>query len=707
MPVSQNSLLVKKWLIWCFISFIGLTFELSAKAFDPAAMDKILYGVAYYYEYMPVERLTTDARLMQACGINVVRICESTWAYLEPQEGVFNLDYVGRILEVMHQHQIQVIVGTPTYAIPSWLAKKYPEILATTPGGKNQYGSRQNMDLTHPAYRFYAERIIRKLIRYVCQHPAVIGYQIDNETKHYQTQGENVQIQFVKYLKTKFKSPAEMTQAYGLNYWSNSVFAWEDLPSTAGAVNASLIQAFKTFQRGLVTEFLAWQAAIVNEYKKPGQFITHNFDLSWRNGSHAIQPDVDHFEACRPLDMVGIDVYHRTQDQLDGVTIALAGDLARSLKRTNYLVMETQAQSILSSALQQLPYPRQLRLQAFSHLASGANMIAYWPWHSIHNSVETYWKGILSHDLEPNPTYWEAQKIAADFKRLGSRIMNLKKSNQIAIYFSNESLTALEWFAFSPHLQYNDMLRELYTILYKLNLECDLIDHTCESLEAYRLIIVPPLYVATDAELVRLNQFVEQGGHIIYAFKSGFCNEHVQVRTARMPAVLRTAGGFSYQQFTNIDTLGLKDNPFQELPAENLVSVWAELLVSETASVLAYYRHPHWGKYAAITRNHYGKGTVTYFGAWPATAILKKLILNTCEIAGLSPRLEYQFPLIVRQGVNKAGKTIHFFLNYSANELNFQYQFASGAELLSGRTVKQSDPVPIKPWECLIVECNE
>ncbi len=696
------------------IRFVKLTLLISllmnratfGQEFMPSGMEEILYGVAYYYEYMPYERLEEDAKMMKECGINVVRICESTWGYYERQDGVFNFDNVGRILDVMHQNGIKVIIGTPTYAIPTWLAKKHPEILAERKGGKVLYGSRQNMDISHPVYRYYAKRIIRKLIEFTYRHPAVIGFQVDNETKHYQTEGENVQKQFLQYLKTKFKTPEEMNKAFGLHYWSNSVNAWEDMPSTMGSINGSLNNEFSKFQRNLVTDFLSWQVDIIDEYKRSDQFITHNFDLSWRNGSYAIQPDVDHFEACKSIDICGIDVYHKTQDELDGVTIAFAGDLARSMKQDNYFVIETSAQSILNSATQKLPYPGQLRLQAYSHLASGANMVAYWHWHSIHNSAETYWKGLLSHDLELNPTYFEAKQMAAEFKQHGKDIISLKKNNKVAIYFSNESLSALREFPFSYKMDYNDILRMVYEILYKSNIECDFVDHNVSNLSKYKIIIVPPLYVAPDRELERLNAFVEQGGFVLYFFKSGFCNENVQVRTDRMPAILRKACGFSYQQFTNFDKLKLKYNPFNVPQQENYVSVWGELLIPESAEVLAWYDHPHWGKYAAITQNEFGKGGITYFGSLPSPEIIKKNINNMLAKAGLDdPSYKYSFPVIIRNGVNKAGKKMHYILNYSPEPAEVIYYFDDGTNLFTKQKIKTNDQILIDPWDlCIVIE---
>lgn len=370
-------------------------------------MKKLLYGVAYYDEYMPYDRLDQDIQMMKDAGINVVRIAESTWSTHEPQNGVFDFTSVDRVLDAMHKAGIEVIVGTPTYAVPTWLVKEHPDVLATTPQGPGKYGARQIMDITNPVYLFHAERIIRKLIGRVSQHPAVIGFQTDNETKHYHTSGPNVQLQFVKYLRERFESLEELNRKFGLDYWSNRINSWEDFPSVVGTINGSLGAAFSQFQRKLVTDFLAWQVALVNEYKREDQFVTQNFDFEWRGHSFGVQPDVDHFAASQAFDVTGVDIYHPSQDDLTGIEISFGGDVARSTKNNNYLVLETEAQAFTHW----VPYPGQLRLQAFSHLASGANMVAYWHWHSIHNSFETYWKGLLSHDFEPNPVYEEAQTI--------------------------------------------------------------------------------------------------------------------------------------------------------------------------------------------------------------------------------------------------------------------------------------------------------
>ena len=167
-------------------------------------MDKLLFGAAYYDEYMPHERLHRDVEMMKRAGVNTVRIAESTWSTCEPQPGVFDFSHVERVMDAMEKAGIGVIIGTPTYAVPAWMVKAHPDVLAETKQGPQRYGPRQIMDITHPVYLYYAERVIRELMKRTAHRKCVIGFQIDNETKHYGTAGPAVQAQFVKHLRQVF-----------------------------------------------------------------------------------------------------------------------------------------------------------------------------------------------------------------------------------------------------------------------------------------------------------------------------------------------------------------------------------------------------------------------------------------------------------------------------------------------------------------------
>ncbi len=214
------------------------------------------------------------------------------------------------------------------------------------------------------------------------------------------------------------------------------------------------------------------EAAIVREYARADQFITHNFDFEWRGYSYGVQPAVDHKTAARCLMVAGCDIYHPTQDKLTGKEIAVCGALCRSLKNDNYLVLESQAQGHVNWT----PYEGQMRLHAFSHVASGANSVMYWHWHSIHNSFETYWKGLLSHDLQPNAPlprsvhdrcrFQASQREAREpQEEKPRRNVCQQRGAHIA-----QSVPLPDGKTF-----YNDVVRWLFDALYEMNVECDML----------------------------------------------------------------------------------------------------------------------------------------------------------------------------------------------------------------------------------------
>lgn len=676
---------------------------------QPEKFENILYGVAYYHEYMPMERLDEDIKLMKDAGISVVRVGESTWSLFEPREGEFEFAWMDRIIDKMHAADIKVILGTPTYSIPAWLWYKHPEVLlAYQKGERAYYGIRQNMNITNPTYLFYSERIIRKMMEHYADHPGIIGYQVDNETTSRGVNNYDFQVGFVNHLKRKFKTPENLNKLWGLQYWGMTIDSWEELAPRDGITNTGYKLEWERYNRKAVADFLKWQSKIVSEYKRDNQFIMHCFMPSVQ--------DIDQHESAKFMDMMAVNVYHGQQDDLTGNEIAFAGDFFRSIKDNNYLVAETNAQTIgWNSRVQQPPYPGQMRQNVYAHLGSGANMVEYWHWHSIHYGQETYWKGVLSHDLQPNRAYKDVSKTAHELQRFGKKLVNLKINNKVAILFSHDSNDGINAMPFdksgSPwsnegnNFYKNNLVGQFHKILYQNNVGVDFVFPEDPQFEKYDLLIVPSLYVATDDLLEKISQYVKNGGHVIMQFKSGFADENTMVRPILAPGPLREATGFYYQEFGNIDELKLKDNPFNVSEENNNVQTWMEYIIPETAKPLAFYDHKYFEKYPAITINNYGDGTLLYEGAMVSDAIQEKIIRQELERAGLmTPDQELLWPLITKSGKNEAGNTIRYYYNYSSEPVSFVYPYSQGTELISEKKIENNENLTIEPWDLLIIE---
>ena len=659
---------------------------------------KPLYGAAYYSEYTPTDRLDEDIRLMKEAGVTVVRVGESTWSLFEPQDGVFEFAWMDRILDAMHKAGIQVILGTPTYSIPSWLAQEHPEVLSQTVDGRQSYyGIRQNMDIYNPTYRIYCERIIRRMMAHFAKHPAIIGYQVDNEVEARGIDNPDYFEGFKAYIREEFQGDLkELNRRWGLNYWGMNINKWEDFYDRKGVTNPSYKVWWERWNRKVTADFLNWQIDLVNEYKRPDQFVTHCFMPGFAN--------IDQVEAMRQMEYPAINVYYTMQDAQDGVWIGYSCDFMRMVSRSHqFLITETNAQGTgWSSRDQWPPYDGQLRQNMYAFLSGGANMVEYWHWATLHYGQETYWRGILGHDGQPNRVYREFQRGAKELEKIGQQLTNLKKPNRVALLFSHDSKHALDFMPYTDRNQYKDSW--MYEALYKQNIECDILSvdkPEMQDFSAYDLLVVPSLYVATDELLQKISDFVKQGGEVVMLYKSGYTDYDNAVRPLLAPGPLAEACGFTYQEYSSINPLPLRANDLGA--TDNQVSTWMEFLQLKGAQPLAYVDHPFFGQWPCITEHAYGKGHLTYIGTVPSTDLLEKLIARAADRKQIATiERGYRFPIILRNGVNAQGKQVHYLFNYSAEPKRVTYPYADSQSLLDGQSLKKGSSVQIEPWGVVI-----
>jgi beta-galactosidase len=129
------------------------------------------------------------------------------------------------------------------------------------------------------------------------------------------------------------------------------------------------------------------------------------------------------------------------------------------------------------------------------------------------------------------------------------------------------------------------------------------------------------------------------------------------------------------------------------------------MIVADTAKPLAYYDHPFFGKYPAITQNGFGKGSFTYEGTVLSDKLQRAVLLGVLKdarLVGSDQSLSAAFH--VKHAQNRQGKTLHFYLNYSNSAQMVPYGYATGTNLLTQGTARQGESLLLQPWDAAIVE---
>jgi beta-galactosidase len=255
----------------------------------------------------------------------------------------------------------------------------------------------------------------------------------------------------------------------------------------------------------------------------------------------------------------------------------------------------------------------------------------------------------------------------------------------------------------SDHVDYMTVLRQMYNALYELNVEPDFVQAGDPGISHYQVLLVPPLYSASDQILQNISEYVKNGGHVVMAFKSGFTNEYSTVRDVMAPGPLRAAAGFHYQEFTNLAEPEALTPDIYSTGEDNKGSVWEEFLMPDTAQVIESFNDPYW-HFPAITRNQFGAGTLTYEGTFLTEILQRGVIREALKRAGISaPDENLPAKVKVRHGHNAQGKLLHYYLNFSGAEQSITYPYGDGSDLLTGNSVRQNETLKLKAWDLAII----
>jgi beta-galactosidase len=688
----------------------------------PALPARVLFGAAYYHEYQPYDRLKIDLDQMVEARFSVIRVGESVWSTWEPENGRFDLDWLQPVLDGAHERGISVVLGTPTYAVPPWLVRLYPEIAGERATGEPiPWGARQEVDFTHPAFRFHAERVIRAIVARYADHPAVIGFQVDNEPGNELLHNRGVFQRFVDDLRHTYGDVETLNREWGLVYWSHRLSTWADLWTPDGNVQPQYDVAWRRFQARQTTEFIAWQAGIVREYARPEQFVTTCISYN--------RPAVEDDQLTDALDVTAGNPYYGMQDALAlpdrGTTVqhwtttgtwALyhSADRMYSSRQEPYLVTETNASSIGGPWSNRPAYDGQWRQVAWAMVARGARMIEYWHWHTLHFGTETYWGGVLPHSGRPGRTYREIAQLGAELEAGGELVAGLVPEADIAVVHSLPSRWLMQKY---PALAdpdggpdgnaYHGIADPFYRGAFDAGLQVRIL-HARQLLDAepaelaarHPVLVAAGLYVVDDATLDHLAAYAAAGGHLVLGPRTGYGDHEGRARAERAPARLSEPAGVWYDEFSNLSgelpVRPVDGSPLQ-VGAAASATRWIDGLTPTDAEVLARYEHPHFGRWPAITTREHGAGRITCVGTVPnqglAIELSRWLVPN--------PRHGWQqLPDSVTATTATAadGRRVHVVHNWSWEPVTVTAPLEL-RDVLGDEVQPAQQPLVLEPWD--------
>jgi beta-galactosidase len=625
---------------------------------SPATPSQVLFGVAYYPEYHRTDRLVEDLDLMVAADITVIRVGESVWSTWEPRNGEFDLEWMTPVLDAAHERGIQVILGTPTYAVPPWLQVAYPEIAGERRTGERiAWGARQEVDYSHPAFRFHAERVIRRILERHAPHPAVIGYQVDNEPGLELLHNHGVFTGFVRSLREQYGDVETLNREWGLTYWSHRIDDWSELWRPDGNTFPQYDLAWRRYQAQVTTDFIAWQAGLVRDYASAEQFVTTCLQYPRRG--------VDDRTVFEALDVASGNPYYGMQDRLDATlelpqqtywTTSGVANLFRqadrlySSKQQRYLVTETNAQAIDASERNFPPYPGQLRQTAFAFVSRGAAMIEYWHWHTLPYGAETYWGGVLPHSLIPGRVYQEVAGVGGDLRALGTDLDAYVPDADVLILWSNPSRYALQFMppfadAGAPDDESYEHVVDAFVRgvadaggqVRFMHVEQARAIGADQLAEQFPVVVAAGVYITSDEDIETLRRYAERGGHLVLGPRTAYADDEARARVQQAPAGLVVAAGVRYEEYSNLESdLAVRGETNHSLPETARATRWVDGLIPTTAQVVARYEHAWFGSFAAVTRNSHGAGHVTVVGTVPNPSLAGSLVAEILAGTGTS-----------------------------------------------------------------------
>ncbi|BDI30252.1 beta-galactosidase [Capsulimonas corticalis] len=659
-------------------------------------------GVCYYPEHWDESLWADDFRRMREMSLEVIRIGEFAWSIFEPEEGRFEFGFFDRVMDLAHKHSLRVILGTPTATPPVWLTQKYPEALnANRQGVVYQHGMRAHCNHTAPIFRELSARIASRMAEHYYKHPALWGWQIDNELNCEVNvfYADSDHAAFRVWLQEKYETLNRLNAAWGAVFWNQTYSDWSQVylsrPTPADSPNPHQALDEKRFISDSTISYAKLQADAIRAHDTT-HFITTN-GLFGHLDSHHLTDET--------LDFISYDAYplfseaslesspEPMRDRRWGWNLSAVRGISR-----RFCIMEQQSGPGGWVNRLELPSPKpgQVRLWTYQSIAHGADMVLFFRWRTATMGTEIYWHGINDYHNQANRRCAEVARIGQELLRLAD-VAGSAYQADVAILrdYDNEWDGELDTW----HGPYERQSASAwYAALQRRHVPVDSLTLRPgirrREMSRYRVLIYPHPTILTDETARMLKEYANAGGRIIFGCRTGYKDIHGQCPMRPFPGAVADLCGVTVEDFTRIgkyqtepslDWDGvnaqfgeLKSGPFNDIL--RLENPEASVIASYAADAGYYAGKP------ALTRNPWGDGVAYYYGGVftepVANALAEHLGLNS----PLADRLTLPRDIEAAIRAQPDGETFVFLLNYADTPRTIQAH-SEMVDLISGETV--------------------
>jgi beta-galactosidase len=667
----------------------------------------LYFGCDYYPEQWAQwleegeARWETDARLMAEAGFNVVRLAEFAWGLMEPEPDRFDFAWLERAIDVLARHDLQIVLCTPTPTPPPWLLAAHPDITQVTADGRRYGpGTRREACANHPVYQERSRIISQAIADRFARHPAVIGWQTDNEFGCHDTARcycEHCTAAFQRWLAARYGDLPTLNAAWGTAFWGEGYYEWTQIPvpsNSAAERSPSHLLDFYRFSSDSWRDYHEMQIAILRR-TCPGHFVNHNL--------MGFFPQLNYYDLCRKLDFVTWDNYHH--HGATPATIAAAHDHMWGVMERNFWVMEQQVGQVNWSAYNPATPPNFVRLKTYQAIGHGADGIVYFRWRQALAGSEQYHSGLLDNAGRPTAGYAEAKAIGQELRRLESALEATRPRPEVAILLDYDSRWTLEAQPHNKRLRYDvaddytlrnpaltvdpDAHHETqymtgraylgwpyvapYVALWERNVPVAIVAPESD-LSRYKVVCAPFLNVLRPEVIKNLAAYVAGGGTLVLGPRTGFKDESSRLFPTPQPGPLAELTGATVAFFDSLEPERIDVLRWESLPGAHRteVGLWAEVLDPGPAETVAVYTHGWYAGRPAITSlSHPSGGEVVYVGCMGGPALYENLFDLLFRKLGIRPLIPSMPGVEVCARYGEDGRRVLFLINHTAQAQQF------------------------------------